>query len=301
MSTNKKVITLDHIQCIKEYIDGTTNSSIRYAIDGELKSYINEELEAAANYIQSDYDKKHTELSNRLQYVEQHGSEEELNALKLQMDALNADTENKFNALSALETQLNQLSGNVEALEAGVSSGSVFSAGQLDEIINTALINKTKISDDMVEAPNMYTQNLVALIGKFGQINAANIIGDDISGHTIRSSSTYNGKPVWQLNHLGEGWLAKENIKWDSEGNVTFGPDVKISFNNVTDVEDKLLEAVAGIDDNIKSYVNEAVASNANSSISLSQLNDAVSMLQGEVDKAKTEAATALETAISIL
>jgi hypothetical protein len=301
MSTNKKVITLDHIQCIKEYIDGTTNSSIRYAIDGELKSYINEELAAAANYIQSDYDKKHTELSNRLQYVEQHGSEEELNALKLQLDALNADTENKFNALSALETQLNQLSGDVEALEAGVSSGSVFSAGQLDEIINTALINKTKISDDMVEAPNVYTQNLVALIGKFGQINAANIIGDDISGHTIRSSSTYNGKPVWQLNHLGEGWLAKENIKWDSEGNVTFGPDVKISFNNVTDVEDKLLEAVAGIDDNIKSYVNEAVASNANSSISLSQLNDAVSMLQGKVDEAKTSAETALTAAVETL
>lgn len=38
--------------------------------------------------------------------------------------------------------------------------------------------------------------------------------------------------PAWQLRTDGAGYLAKGNIRWDENGNVEFGPDVKLKWND---------------------------------------------------------------------
>lgn len=282
-----KLITLDHIQQIKDYID-KTDANLNYRIDNELKDYISDELKQAAEHIQADHDSKYKELQDQLAYLEQFGTQEEINAIKLKIEALEGNTQNKFEALDGLERELGRLSGDYQELYDGVITGKVFNAGQLNEIINTALIEKTTITDDMVETPNVYTSNLVALIGKFGQINAANIVGGEISGHTIQSNNKMVGTdaPVWQIKDAGDGYLAQENIKWDTDGNVTFGPGVKITFDNVQGAEDKLKDLMSGYDDDLQKYVEEAVKTSAAGAISREELEKRVQETKAAADEA---------------
>ena len=282
-----KLITLDHIQQIKDYID-KTDANLNYRIDNELKDYISNELKQAAGHIQADYDSNYKELQDQLAYLEQFGTQEEINAIKLKIEALEGNTQNKFEALDGLERELGRLSGDYQELYDDIITGKVFNAGQLDEIINTALIEKTKITDDMVETPNVYTSNLVALIGKFGQINAANIVGGEISGHTIQSNNKMVGTdaPVWQIKDAGDGYLAQENIKWDKDGNVTFGPGVKITFDNVQGAEDKLKDLMSNYDDDLQKYVEEAVKTSAAGAISREELEKRVQETKAAADEA---------------
>ena len=306
-----KLITLDHIQQIKDYID-KTDANLNYRIDNELKDYISDELKQAAEHIQADHDSKYKELQDQLAYLEQFGTQEEINAIKLKIEALEGNTQNKFEALDGLERELGRLSGDYQDLYDGIITGKVFNAGQLDEIINTALIDKTTITDDMVETPNVYTSNLVALIGKFGQINAANIVGGEISGHTIQSNNKMLGTdaPVWQIKEEGDGYLAQENIKWDKDGNVTFGPKVKITFDSVQGAEDKLKDLMSGYDDALQDYVKEAVASSNLGAVNRDELNkrveetkqaanDAITALQQVVDNNDTNIKSRLEEQIN--
>ena len=39
--------------------------------------------------------------------------------------------------------------------------------------------------------------------------------------------------PAWQLRNGGDGYLASGNIRWDANGQVTFGPDVKLSWESI--------------------------------------------------------------------
>lgn len=257
---NKKVLGLDALQYIKEYID-RVSANTNSRIDVELKEYIGDRITTAADAINSDYTSKYNELVDRIAQAESEGNAEKLQQLELELSRLQGDTANKFSALEGLAEDLARLSGEYDSLYEGITTGSVFTAGQLDEIINTAMIKNTKITDDMVETPNLYASNVVALIAKFGQINAANIVGGSIKGHTIESNNivTGSGEPVWAIKDEGEGWLAKGNISWDREGKVTFGDKVRISFNNVDGAESKLNELMHGYDDQLQGYVKDYI------------------------------------------
>lgn len=261
-TVNRKVLGLDALQYIKEYID-RVSANTNSRIDIELKDYIGDRITTAANAINSDYTTKYNELIDRIAQAESEGNAEKIHQLELELSRLQGDTANKFSALEGLAADLARLSGDYDSLYEGITTGSVFTAGQLDEIINTAMIKSTKITDDMVETPNIYASNVVALIAKFGQINAANIIGGSIKGHTIESNNivTNSGEPVWAIKDEGEGWLANGNISWDRDGNVTFGDQARISFNNVDGAEEKLDELMHGYDDKLKNYVNDFIVS----------------------------------------
>ena len=255
-----KILGLNAIEHIKDYIDGTS-SNINYRIDNELKEHINNKITEASINIQNDYNTQYDALVDRISYVEQNGTAEELDELKLELQALQANTTNKFNALEGIERELTRLTADYQELYDGVTTGTVFNGGQLNEIINTAMIDKVDISEDAILTPEMYASKLVALIGNFGQINAANIIGGEIKGHTVSSNNTITGsdEPVWTIKDEGDGWLAKKNIQWDAAGNVTFGPDVRISFDSVTGAENKLTELMSNYDDQLQAYVEEYV------------------------------------------
>lgn len=251
-----KILGLDALEHIKDYIDGTS-SNINYRIDTELKNHISDKIAEATKNIQTDYDTQYTELINRISFVEQNGTVEEVAKLRLKLDALDANAQNKFNALDGISRELNKLTVDYQELYEGVTTGSVFSAGQLNEIINTAMIDSVDINPNAILTPEMYASKLVSLIGNFGQINAANIIGEDIKGHTISSNNTISstGEPVWTIKDKGDGWLARKNIRWDENGNVTFGEGVQLKFNNISDADEKLNNLLSNYDEAIKNYI----------------------------------------------
>ena len=264
MSNNEKpkVLGLDALTYIKEYID-RVNINTNSRIDVELKNHIEDRITTAVTQINNDYTTKYNDLIDRIAAAEQANNTELLLQLKLQLSTLQGDTAQKFDALEALAEDLARLSGNYDSLYEGITTGSVFTAGQLDEIINTALINKTRITDDMIETPNLYTSNIVALIAKFGSVKAANIDAGTIKGSSIESLHTVTGTndPVWKIDNEGDGWLAKKNISWDRDGNVTFGDNVRISFNQVDGAEDKLNDMLHDYDDTLQGYVKDFIQS----------------------------------------
>lgn len=255
-----KILGLDALTHIKDYVDGTS-SNINYRIDTEIKNHIADKIAEATTNIQTDYDTQYTELINRISYVEQNGTVEEIAELRLKLDALDANTQNKFNALDGISRELNKLTVDYQALYEGVTTGSVFSAGQLNEIINTAMIDSVDIGSNAILTPEMYASKLVSLIGNFGQINAANIIGGDIKGHTISSNNVITGTedPVWTIKDEGDGWLAKKNIQWDKNGNVTFGEGVQLKFSNISDANEKLNDLLSNYDETIQDYIKDYV------------------------------------------
>jgi hypothetical protein len=224
---SKKLLTLGNVEAIKDYID-TTSGNIKYYIDEEFKDTVNTKIEQAKGELNNSFIAKTTEITNKITLLEQTASNKnEINELRLQLDAVRADNDAMNTALEALSAEL----------EAGLNdvSGSIMSAGQINDLVSTALINSVNIASDAVEAPTVYTQNLVALIGKFGQIKAANIVGSEISGKTVKSTSD-----SWELNNNGAGKLANGNITWNEDGVVTFTDKVKLSWNNEWD--DKLVQ-----------------------------------------------------------
>lgn len=224
---SKKLLTLGNVEVIKDYID-TTSGNIKYYIDEEFKDAVNTKIEQAKEELNNSFIVKTTEITNKITLLEQTaGNKNEIDELRLQLDAVRSDNDAMNTALEALGTEL----------KAGLNdvSGSIMSAGQINDLVNTALINSVNIASDAVEAPTVYTQNLVALIGKFGQIKATNIVGSEISGKTVKST---NGS--WELNNNGAGKLADGNITWNEDGVVTFTDKVKLSWNNEWD--DKLVQ-----------------------------------------------------------
>lgn len=237
-----KVIGLENLDVIGQYISDN-NKVLSDKLDSDTRKYIDEKLDQASEYIANDYNKQYNDLLAELELLKSKGSDannEAIKELELQLDNLEQNTKNMYSALDALDTELKRLGGD---LNDGLKS--IFSEGEINDLLDAALIDKTTITEDTVEAPNVYCRNLVSLIAKFGKISAAQIEAGDITGHTIASNTNIPGTetPLWKIDNYGEGHLASGNIKWDRDGNVEFGPGVSLSWNNIdggNEVKNKL-------------------------------------------------------------
>ena len=217
---SKKLLTLGNVEVIKDYIDVSSNN-IKYYVDEDVKDELNNKIEQVKGELNNKFSSQSSELLNKIQQLEQsQGNKEEIDELKLELDALNANHANMNSALDALSQEIQDVN-------------SIFSGGQINEIIKTALITEVDIQPDKILTPEMLATKIVALIGNFGQINATNIIGSEISGKTIKSIDD-----KWLLNNNGSGMLANGNISWDENGNVVFGPDVKLNWGNIEGSDD---------------------------------------------------------------
>ena len=266
---SKKLLTLGNVEAIKDYIDVSSNN-IKYYVDEEFKNVVNTRIQEATTAVNNSFIAKTTEITNKITLLEQTtGNKNEINELKLQLDAVKADN-------NAMNTALDALSAELEARLNSVS-GSIMSAGQINELVNTALINSVNISSDAVEAPTVYTQNLVALIGKFGQIKATNIVGSEISGKTVKSTSG-----SWELNNNGAGKLANGNITWNESGNVTFGPNVKLNWSNIEGSEDAT--------DGVEAAMNAATAAAEAAAIAQATANTATALANEAKNSIPSEA-----------
>ena len=134
---SKKLLTLGNVEAIKDYID-TTSGNIKYYIDEEFKDTVNTKIEQAKGELNDNFIAKTTEITNKITLLEQtSGNKDEINELKLQLDAVKADND-------AMNTALESLS---KELETGLNdvSGSIMSAGQINDLVSTALINSVNI------------------------------------------------------------------------------------------------------------------------------------------------------------
>ena len=285
---SNKVLSIGNLKVLKDYIN-KTGGATRELISEEMKSYLDTELVKASNNLSKEYESEFKKLSDKIAEVEANGTPEELAELKLQMDALNANFADKNLALDALDEDLKRLSGDFSTLYEGIETGSVFSAGQLNEIIKTTMIKETTITPEMIETPNLFTEKIVALIGNFGHINAGNIDAGTIAGSNIQSIHKIAGTddPVWVINDEGDGWLAKQNISWDKEGNVTFGPGVEIKWESVKGADSKLNNLLEGYDDSVKSYINQAIIDRTDNAVTQDELQAAYKLANDSIEATK--------------
>lgn len=218
----KKILGIDNLDVIRDFVLSKLTSEsdeLRRELTEENAIYLQQKIVEASTSLKTDYESKYDDLNNQLAKLKLEGADAAaIAALELRIDTLNNNYVDQQNSLSRIEDSV-----------LGIQN-SVMSPGQLDELVRASMITETKITDDMVEAPNVYTKNLVALIAKFGTVRALNIIGDEIEGKTIKS---IDGN--WHINKDGDGRLANGNITWDKDGNVTFGDNVKIGWGSVTD------------------------------------------------------------------
>jgi hypothetical protein len=225
----KKIIGVDNLNVIRDFVLSkimAESDDIRRTLTEENADYLHNKLLEASESLKTDYESKYEILNNKLDTLKSEGANaDELHELELQIDALNNNYADMQNGLSAIEDSIIDI------------ENSVMSPGQLNELIDTALIERTTITEDMVETPNVYTQNLVALIAKFGTVRALNIVGDEIEGKTISAYDKIEGtdEPTWKLDRQGNGYLANKNISWDKDGNVTFGENVTLSWGAIKD------------------------------------------------------------------
>ena len=243
---SKKVLSVDNIDVIKDYILSkiiVESDDIKRTLTEENAKYLQHKLVEAAERIKDDYDSKVNDLTERIEQLKLEGVDNALlRELELRLDALKNNYVDQKNSISKIEDSVLDI------------KNSVMSPGQLNELIETAFIDGTYIQDDSVSSPNMFTQNLVALIAKFGTIRALNIIGDVIEGKTLSAYVSPDDKdngiePSWKLNKDGDGYLANGNITWDKDGDVTFGNNVVIGWDSIKDaVEDKLPEGGVSLD-----------------------------------------------------
>lgn len=193
-----------------------------------LKDYISRNIDTVSSLLKDEYNSQLSSITEQLDILKNNGTLEGVEELRLEMDALQNNFNDKNEALESLR-------GDLDKLNSDIADGSVFSEGQLNEIIKTALIDKTVITDDMVSTPNVFTQQIVALIGNFGKLSASKIEAGTLKGSNIQSNYKLTGsdEPIWKIDDEGAGWLAKKNIEWDKDGNVNFGPGVKLSWNSM--------------------------------------------------------------------
>ena len=148
-----------------------------------------------------------------------------IEALEIKQTQLENDLNSKTTAINALYIRL----GNIEngTTKVGLTTQDV------NSLIQTAFIDGTYIESDSVTTPNVFTSNILALVAKFGTVDAARITGDTIQGHTIQSSTSIDNSgtndagivtnPTWKLNNDGTGYFARRNISWDLDGNIQIG------------------------------------------------------------------------------
>ena len=243
-NNDSKVLTVDHLPIIKAYIDKNMQTTFDNVINEKLEEnkqsnedYLKGQLEEAKLSIEEQYKKDKLDLIKELEAQINAGNTAAVTELKLRLDALNADNAQMNDALEALGKSIDD-------------TNSIFSQGQLNDLIKAAMINETTIDNDHIETPNMYAKNLVALIAKFGSVKAEHLTGDTIEGKTIRQ---YGEDSKWALNENGSGQLAGGKIKWDPDGNLTL--EAKLEWEDIVDAQTYLDKALEGLSVEVKAYL----------------------------------------------
>lgn len=140
----------------------------------------------------------------------------------------------------------------------GIFTGTIhadrITAGELNaDRIAAGCITASKLDAESIKATLINVDYINGLILTFdkGTIGGWNINANSISKNSVElgaDGSIINGNN-WKLNADGSGALASGNITWDSDGNVTFSPDVNIDWD-MSDLGEELNKYFTHIDAN---------------------------------------------------
>lgn len=249
MDQNSKVLlTLDNIDTIRKFIndrDNVTKSALEQTVDNRIDA-VTQQINAAKETLENTYNAQIQSLTEQLNSVSSDNETAKQEIME-QIAVLESNNADKQTALDKLDNELKKIESEVSSITTDLNVNGLFTKEQIKEIADTAFIESTTFTEDMVSAPNIVTQQLVALIGHFGQIKASNIVGSEIEGHTIKSSTTiddeenqFNGQSAWSLYNDGSGYLAKGNINWDADGRVNLTDKVSLNWNQITGGQDAI-------------------------------------------------------------
>ena len=268
MDQNSKVLlTLDNIDIIRKFIndrDNVTKSALEQTVDNRIDA-VTQQINAAKETLENTYNTQIQSLTEQLNSVSSDNEAAKQEIME-QMSVLESNNADKQTALDKLADDLKKIESEVSSITTDLNVNGLFTREQIKEIADTAFIESTTFTEDMVSAPNVVTQQLVALIGHFGQVKASNIVGSEIEGHTIKSSATitdgesqFNGQSAWTLYNDGSGHLAKGNINWDADGKVNLSDKVSLNWNQITGGQDAV-DAVQATAEAAAEAANEAQA-----------------------------------------
>lgn len=292
-----KILTLDSINTIRKFIndrDNVTKTGLELTIEDEI-TRVRQTINDAKSEIENDYNSKVDELNGQLTTISEDNTAARAE-IEAQIKLLEQNKTEQQATLDALNSSLTQLSDRVNNISSDLAQGGIFTSEQIGEIAKTAFIDSVKFNEDMIEAPTVMAKDIVSLVGHFGTIKAANIEGEEIAGHTIKSTSTItdetnplNGQAAWTLNNAGDGHLAKGNISWDENGVVTLSDKVSITWDQVSGAQE-VVDAVSEAADAANEAAANAQTAANNAQATADAANEAAANAQTAADNAQATA-----------
>ena len=150
-------------------------------------------------------------------------------------------------------------------------------------------------------AGDKYGQLIGTYLTRIGTngIYTGTLAADQIVSGTMSTANIKQSKGKWSLNQDGSGTLANGNISWDQDGNVTFGPNVTLSWTNVAQQEANAAknEAVSIAKKAVESAKTEAI--NAAKAATDAAKNEAIGTAQRAAESAKNAAISSAQKAIN--
>ena len=278
----------------------------------DKSSELNSKIEEAKSEIENNINPKLDELNDRITDVESdlNGSLDDLEKIVIEnkndSDNSISDLEKSFDdkmqeVLDNLNNKANvsdiptdyvtpdviegvySAIDNIDTTVSAEEVATVLDADMIAGVVNGSLkIEGTAITDGAIATRHMIANTISGTV-----ITGGTIIGDKIAANTLTSNhikgSALNGLTIedgagkWKLNKDGSGYLASQNIKWDTSGNVTFGSGVTIAWSNEQQKQvDDAKTAANNAETNSKKYTDQAKS-------------DLLASIDGKVDSKYTE------------
>ena len=189
---------------------------------------------------------------------------------------------------------------NIDTTVSADEVATVLDADMIAGVVNGSLkIEGTAISDDAIATRHLIANSVSSTAIASGaiiaeKIAAGAITADKIDAGAIKSEHIYgsalngltieDGAGKWKLNKDGSGYLASQNIKWDTSGNVTFGNGVTIAWS---DEQTSLVDNAQSTANSAKSAANKAQTDANTANSGLTTTNAAVKALQTRMSSAE--------------
>lgn len=110
-----------------------------------------------------------------------------------------------------------------------------------------------------IHAEMINTESIVAGEAFVNKLRSVDVVAETVIGKTVQSSE--GETPSWKLNEDGSGRLANGNITWETNGDVTFSPNVKIQWGSVEDAVNDNIPSETDIKGWATSITNNAITS----------------------------------------
>ena len=109
----RTVIGLRHLDEIKAYVDGRIGE-VSGEVTEEINEYLQNQLDAAKDKIEKDTEDKLKDLKDKLDQAILEGDENAIKDLQLKIDVITEDLSTKFEALDAINDELDRINGKYD-------------------------------------------------------------------------------------------------------------------------------------------------------------------------------------------